>query len=113
MYNRKQWLRVNGGEVQSGVNGIVHLANDGDVVPSDDVQSQDDLFDPVGGREDALVGVVQDHVNRLVEAFQGAHEVPAVCRDYRDRVVHVRVQAGCHCGSGGESDWRIGLRLET
>lgn len=73
------------------------MSDDGDVVSADDVQAQDHLFDAVRGREDPFVGVVQDDIDRLVEAFERAHEVAAIRSDDGHGVVHVRVQARCHC----------------
>lgn len=60
---------MNGREVEAGIDGFVYLSDYGDVIPADDVQSQDDLFDAVCGGEDAFVGLVQDYVDGLVEAF--------------------------------------------
>lgn len=42
------------------------------VVSSDDVQSQNHLLHPLTGAKHPLVTLIQDQVDGLIEAFQGA-----------------------------------------
>ena len=55
-----------------------------------------DLFDALVGRVDPLVGVVEDEVDRLVEALQRPDEVPPVRRDDRHHPIHVALQRRGH-----------------
>ena len=73
----------------------VHLADDGDVVPPDDVQPPERLQLRLRAlaREHALDAVRQDQVDGLVEAAEGARDDPAVVADDGDgRCVRVCVR---------------------
>jgi hypothetical protein len=45
-------------EIQASVQLIVDLSNNGHIVSANDVQAQNDLFDTLGLRVDALMGFI-------------------------------------------------------
>lgn len=89
-------LAAYGMEIEPGVQRLVDLSDNGDVVSAYDVQTKHHLLDTLLHGEYALVRLVQYNVDRLVEALQGTHKVPTIRGDNRHGGVDVRFQAGGH-----------------
>lgn len=93
-------------KIELPIQRFVNLTDHGDIVAAYDVQSEDDLVDSSRRREDTFVGLVENHIDRLVETFQDADKVTAVRGDDRDGSVDVGLEAGSHAAmperGGGE-----------
>lgn len=76
-------------EIESCVQCLVDLADDGNVVAADNVQTQHHLFDALLQGENALVRLVQNDIDCLVETLQSTNKVPSIRSNNRYGAVNV------------------------
>lgn len=94
MYDGSKRLASYVGQIQAGIYSVIYKANYCNVVATDNVQSENNLLDARRCGEDALMALVDDDVDGLVESFQRPYKVASICSNYGHCVVDVGLQAG-------------------
>lgn len=112
MNDRVEWLSARVGEVQVHVQFLVHLSHNDHVVPPDDVQAEGHLLHAVVRAVHPLVALVQDQVDGLVEALQGAHYMTTISSNDGNGVVDISFERRSHrienVDSNGALEYRRG-----
>lgn len=94
MHDGSKRLAAYIGQIQAGIDSVIYKADYCNVVATDNVQPENNLLDARRCGEDALMALVDDDVNGLVESFQRPYKVASICSNYGYCVVDVGLQAG-------------------
>lgn len=86
MYHRLEELAAHGVKVNCEVLVLIDLADTGNIIASNNAQPARHLLHWGVRTVDALVGHVQNEVNRLIEPLQQPNDVPTITCDHADHL---------------------------
>lgn len=81
MHNRSKRLAAYVRQIQARVHGVIYQADHCYIVASDDMEAEYNLLDSRRCGKDALMALINDDVDGLIETLQRAYEVPSIRRD--------------------------------